>query len=231
MKPAVKLIAIFAFCTFWARADQIVVPAAQATQSGNSFLIDPFAAPGTIDSVYGSKNFSGPVSINGIAFRLDEASLGRTFDAVIPRVTIRISTYLGTYNSYLIGPGYNGNKGLDDTLVFDAAVHWTTTDLPSGPNPFDLKVLFSKQFAYDPANGALLVDFTTTGPFSGGIPSVDTQGHGDSSIGWFGDKSLGNLVTQFDVTSIPEPSTLWLMLFGLSAAYFFRATRRTSEHA
>src|SRR4051812_35190865 len=199
----------------------VVVPADRAVQSGNAKVIDPFSAPGTIDTVYGSKNFSGPIIINKIAFRLDEGSLNRSFDTIIPRVTIRMTTYFGTYDSYLVGPGYDGNKGLDDTTVFDAAVHWNTIDLSSGPNPFDLTVPLSKPFFYDPANGALLMRFMTVGPFSGAIPGADAQGHGDSTIGWIGDKSLDNIVTEFDFTPIPEPSPLCLLLCGTSGIYFF----------
>jgi hypothetical protein len=208
-------------------ADEIVVPAAQATQVGNDFILGPFLSPGSIDSVYGSKNFSGPVMINGVAFRLEEASLNQSYNTVIPRVTIRLSTFSGTYNSYLVGPGYAGNKGPDDTTVFDASVHWITTDLPSGPNPFDLKVQFSKPFIYDPSSGSLLMDFATSGSFTG-IPGVDSQGHGDATLGWYGNKSLGNLVTQFDVSSVPEPSTIWLVLGGASSIYFLR-TKKTNE--
>ena len=89
-----------------------------------------------------------------------------------------------------------------------------TTDLPgSGPDAFDLKIEFSKPFIYDPANGGLLMGFTTSGTFTSGI-HPDAQGHGDSSIGWVGDKSLDNVVTEFNVTPIPEPSPYWLVLAG-----------------
>lgn len=61
--------------------------------------------------------------------------------------------------------------------------------------------------------------FQTTGPYVGTMVSGDSQGHLDSSIGWFGDKSLGNLVTQF--TSVPEPSTLYLLVSGVLSVSFF----------
>lgn len=225
MKTFFRYFAVVLACSSCSHADEIVVPADRATQAGNGFILDPFEAPGTIDDVYGAKNFAGPIEINGIAFRLDETAGGASLDTVIPRVTIRMSTYSGTYNSYLVGPGYNGNKGLDDTVVFDAAVHWTTTDLSgSGPNPFDLKVQFSKPFLYDPNKGNLLMDFATSGPFSSGI-HPDTHGNGDTSFGWFGDKTPANLVTEFNVTPVPESSTYRLLLPGV--LLFFAVKRKT----
>jgi hypothetical protein len=216
-------------CVSSARADQIITPVAQATQAGNNDFFGPFRGPGTIDSVYQAKNFSGPVMINGLAYRMDEGNLGLSLQAIIPRVTIQMSTYSGTYSSYLVGPGYNGNKGPDDTKVFDAGVSWSSTDLPgSAPNPFDLKIQFSKPFLYNPANGALLVGFTTSGNFFSSI-TADSESHGDSSIGWFGDKTRGNLVTQFDVTSIPEPQFGWL--FALGAFALISARRKHPGHS
>lgn len=207
------------------RAEEIVVPADRATQAGNSFSIDPFEAPSTIDSVYGSENFSGPVLVNGLAFRLDETRGGQSFDTIIPRVTIRMTTYSGTYNSYLVGPAYNGNKGLDDTTVFDAAVHWVSTDLPgSAANAFDLKILFSKSFYYDPTKGALLMDIVTSGQFNSGF-AIDEQGHGDPNIGWFGDKSLGSFVTQFNVTTVPEPRIAAFLAFAAALLTFVRRNK------
>jgi hypothetical protein len=215
----------FAFLPFTmsvvAQGTLIVVPGDRATLVGNAKVIDPFRAQGTIDTVYGSGNFSNPVLINAISFRLDEGSLSQSYDVAIPRVVVRMTTYSGNFASFKTG-GYDLNKGADDRLLFDGPIHWTTTDLPSGVNPFDLRITFSTPFSYDPANGALLFDYTSFGPFSGGIPGVDAHGHGDSNIGWLGDKSLDNLVTQFDVTIIPEVSIHWLIVFGGLILYLGR---------
>lgn len=97
----------FAFLAFAmsvaAQGTLIIVPSDRATQSGNAFVLEAFRTPGTVVSVYGSRNFTRPVEINGIAFRNDETTSGQSFDTVIPRVTIRMSTYSGTYDSFFIG--------------------------------------------------------------------------------------------------------------------------------
>lgn len=219
MKPLIRyfLIVIFALRT---RADEAVVPAAQATQAGNSSVL--LSGPGTIDEVYGAKSFSGPETITEVAFRLDQATGGGSFEVTIPRVVIRMSTFQGTYSSFVATGGYDSNKGVDDTVVFDGSIHWTSTDLPStAPNSFDLRIPLSLPFTYDAGKGPLLVRFQSLGSFTGGM-ILDSEGHGDPSIGWFADKTLGNLVTQFSVTPVPEPSMISLLTVGAGASLCLR---------
>jgi hypothetical protein len=198
------------------RAEDVVVPADRATQAGNSFLGGPFTAQGTVNQVYGSKIFLGPVLINGIAFRMDETSPSGSMEAIIPRVTVRMSTYFGTIDTYRPG-GYDQNKGVDDTTTFDAPVHWITSESGMPPNSFDLKLQFSTPFYYDPSKGDLIMNFTTAGLFGSSI-RADYHGHGDPTIGWTVSGVVpANLVTQFDVTSVPEPAFGWLFALGTLA--------------
>ena len=192
------------------RGEFIVAPNDRATQSGNAFMINGFRTPATFQNVYQPANFSGPVVISGIAFRQNEGSGGLSFEAVIPRLRIQLSTYSGNLAGFNFSD-YNSNKGLDDLTAFDGSIRWTTTDLPgSEPNSFDLGILFTQPFTYDPRKGALLINYTSFGPFTSGL-AADSHAHGDAGIGWAGD-TLGNLVMQFNVTPIPEPSTLALAI-------------------
>jgi hypothetical protein len=204
---------LFAASGLCTRAELIVAPNDREALSGNGLTIAGFRSPNTYQNVYGAGNFSQPIEITAIAFRQNEASGGLSFDVVIPRVQIRISTYSGTFASFNQNQfAYDDNKGTDDMVAFDGSVHWTTTDLPgSGPNLFDLKILFSRPFVYDPSRGALLVNFSTGGNFTSGL-AADSHGHNDPNIGWFGGNELGSLVTQFDVIPIPEPSTAALLI-------------------
>lgn len=210
--------AILVFMTCSAHADLVVAPNDRATQIGNAQIPDAFAVPGAIQNVYGAANFSNPVLITGMAFRLDEARGGSSASAVIPRVTVRISTYSGTFDSF--DRFYDNNKGADEITAYDGSVQWSTTDLFGGtPNPFDLKLLFSTPFVYDPAKGSLLINFTSEGPFNSGI-WVDAHNHGDLNVGWLvagfnpGLKESGTIVTQFDVTNVPEPDVIHLLVIG-----------------
>src|SRR4051812_19051372 len=212
MKTAIKVAVLMLLGGWNGKADFIVAPNDRATQSGNTFVSAGFDSPTTFQMVYGSKSFSAPVMITSLAFRLDETKLGLSFEAVIPNLTIQLSTYPGTLASFNRF-SYLANMGADNKTVYDSSVHWTTTDLAgSGPNPFDLQLSFTQPFIYDPSMGALLMNFTATGTLSSGV-SVDAHAS-DSATGWIATADgIGGaiIVTRFDITPIPEPSTIWLL--------------------
>jgi hypothetical protein len=206
---------LLSFVVLSIRADLVVVPPDRATQSGNTFISEAFRQPGTFQTVYSAPNFSGPVLINSMAFRMEEASGGSSIQAVIPRVTVQNSTFSGTPSSF--EPfSYDANKGADEMTAYDSGVQWTTTDLPDfSPNPFDLKLVFSRPFFYDPSKGSVLINFTSSGDFTSGV-AVDLHSHGRPDVGWVGNTGA-SLVTQFDVTPVPEPNAFILLLFGALA--------------
>jgi hypothetical protein len=211
------LFSAIAYCATLAigASEYVVVPHDRATQEGNSYQAEGFETPKTFQVVYGAKNFNGPILITGMAFRLDGGKSGQSFDAIIPRITIRFSTYGRTISSF--NPSlYSSNKGTDDTLVFDSQVSWHTTDLPSGTNPFDLSIKFSQPFSYNPANGQLLMSYSVpTGSGTVGF-DADTHSFSDATIGWMGFNG-GTLtfmpITQFEIVPIPEPGMLALLSF------------------
>jgi hypothetical protein len=143
------------------------------------------------------------------------------------RVTIQLSTYKGTYQSFQ--SSYDQNKGADDTVVYDAAVDWKATDvIGTQPNPFTFTVPFTKPFVYDPSAGSLLMRYQAFGPISGGGVTADAQGTPlDGSVGWIAQNhTLGVgfqvLVTQFEVTSVPEPRPLFLSICSLPMFFLIR---------
>jgi hypothetical protein len=217
----IRFLGIWLLAVCCTRGDFVVAPSDRETQSGNTFTSDGFRSPSTFQNVYGARNFSGPVLIHGMAFRLEEGAGGLSFEAVIPRLVIRASTYSGSFTTFN-GLSYEANKGIDDMTAFDSAMRWNATDLPgTSPNPFDLKIRFSQPFQYDPTKGALLIEYSASGQFTSGI-AVDSHGHGDSSIGWIGGTATGNLVTEFDVTPIPEPHVALLGIAGVVALWLSR---------
>jgi len=105
-------------------ADFIVAPNDRANVNGNDLFIGGFGSGGAdYNVVYTSANFSSSVIITGLAFRLDEGSLNQSFDAVIPRLTLQLSTYSGTYAAF----GF-GAVGTDVRIVYDGSVTWHTAD-------------------------------------------------------------------------------------------------------
>lgn len=224
-----KAVTLLLFSVSLARCDTIVVPPGNATQNGDNSLGQGFNTPNDLEVVYSAKYFSGPIEITGLSFRQDQGTGQEgSFEAIIPQVTIQLSTYRGTFQSFQ--QSYDQNKGLDEATLFDAPVDWKTTDLAgSQPNPFDFKIAFTKPFIYYPSAGSLLLHYQAFGPISGGGVIADIQTTSvDGSGGWFAPNhtlgvSFGVLVTQFDVTSVPEPPPMPLILF---CSILFFAVRR-----
>jgi hypothetical protein len=221
---------IGASTTFCGFCDTVVVPQDRANQAGNGQWVGGIAIPSDpyTQTVYGSKNFSGPVEITGVAFRPDENSSvfgSGSFDVVIPSFELRLTTYTGTPQS--MSSVYGQNKGADDTQVFSGGLHWTLQDLPgSVPNLFSMSIPFTTPFVYDPSKGDLLMAFASSGPSTGGV-AADLHGHGNYTIGWTyeGGSAVGdNIVTQFTYQSVPEPSAL--MLIGAFGLPLLRRMRR-----
>src|ERR1051326_7933190 len=82
------------------KADFVVAPNGQAAEAGNTSVSTGFRTPATYQMDYGAKNFPGPVLITGLAFRTDEGQNGISSEAQIPRLTIQMTTYSGTYASF-----------------------------------------------------------------------------------------------------------------------------------
>ncbi len=63
------------------------------------------------------------------------------------------------------------------------------------------------------------MNYTSFGPFFSSI-IADAEGHGDNTIGWIGFQTFGGsvdtatVVTRFEVTSVPEPASIWLAVLG-----------------
>ena len=223
-----KTVTTLLFSASFVRGDTIVVPSGNATKSGDGSINPGFNTPIDLEIVFSPKDFSGPVEITGLSFRQDEGTgQGGSFEAVIPRVTLQLSTYHGTYQSFQ--QSYLQNKGPDEAAVYDAPIDWKATDvIGTQPNPFTYNIPFSRSFVYDPSSGSLLMHYQTTGPYSGGGVVADAQGTPtDGSGGWLAQNhTLGVgfqvLVTRFDVIPVPEPGPLLLTICSLPMFFLIR---------
>ena len=171
---------------------------------------------------------------------------GSAFSATIPSIRIDLSTTsklpfcdsTGCHSSpNRLSLTFANNVGADDLTVFPTgslSFSSAFTGPDGGPKAFDIHVGFANPFLYDPSKGNLLLDARTF--ISAGItlPLFDSEsntccvsrvansqtGGANGTVGDFAD-GLG-LVTQFEFTSVPEPSTGVLAAAGLIAALILR---------
>jgi hypothetical protein len=184
--------------TTW--ADSIVIG---EVSSQNQF---PFGGPASSNpgtryqQAYAAADFTGvgAMSISSIDFLHGFGFLRQgTYQLSFSTITAGINTLSDT--------DFNSNLGPDNTLFRSVTLSGAT----------DPTLTFTgTPYIYNPANGNLLLDIiVSSGGFSAGAhydsttnSSAFSRYHdfGSGTIGW-------GLVTQFDYTSVPEPSSLVLM--------------------
>jgi len=175
--------------------------------NGNCF---PFGCPHNFSQthyqqLYAASDFSGPISITGLSFFNTQFLNGGTPATGTFTVSLStVSTTLAAFTS-LIAVGGNNTQIFSGSLPALIAGVMTL----SGGGPFN----------YNPGAGNLLMDVTISGGAdpnpalfldarngtASGIFSRQMNGTGASNDGW-------GLVTRFNGTAVPEPSSV--LLFG-----------------
>ena len=146
-------------------AQLIVVPNANATNDGNSFIDPGSPGPGANANRYmlilNASQFgalSGPSFLTQLALRPDSIP-GPSGPQT---VTMRIYASTTTRSVAGMSATFANNLGTNNTLVVDGTTTKTTGNLPGPGNTrqFDIVELpFTTPFLYDPAAGNLLLDF------------------------------------------------------------------------
>lgn len=145
-----------------------VVPASHAAREGTGTTNLPFgrSTPVRVQCAYDRRLFAQPVTITGMALRLDGGSsaAAKQVDAEL-RLSTAAVALLG------IGPAFAGNRGVDEVVVVPRQI-WSlpAQNVGAVPNPFLPTVPFAVPFVYDPARGPLLLEFVVFGQPPGAYP-------------------------------------------------------------
>jgi len=225
-------------CAPLARADVVVVPNTLAAMEGNDNNFGPFFNNSVrYQQVYSASQFpssTGPLMITQIAFRPDGSVTDPSLIIRFDSVRIDLSTTSRTPST--LSTLFANNVGADDVMVFNSFefVNAPVTGPPGGPK--DFTVTFGlNPFIYDPSAGNLLLDVRAFESGGGISAPFDAQSnnpftaHVDapSISAASGSPFATGLVTQFQFTPVPEPSTLVLnslgvLLIGVGARWGLR---------
>lgn len=144
-----------------AAQSSFVVPASHAAREGTSSTNVPFgrSTPTRVQSCYDPLNFAGPVTITSLAFRTDG---GIAANAKAVDCEVRMSTMAG--DLLALSADFAANRGNDETLVLPR-LQRNLPSVPAGgsPSAFLPAWPLATPFAYDPAQGSLLVEVLVYG--------------------------------------------------------------------
>jgi uncharacterized protein (TIGR03437 family) len=166
----------------------LVAPNSNATTAGNASNAIP---QGTVSIEFQESVGSGqfppnPIQITGISFRATPRA--GPVNATIGSVRWYLSTSSNFPNTSggkpLMSSTFANNVGPDKTLVVSGTnvpLHSSGCSAP-GPCPFDINIVFTTPFYYNPNNGALLIDLleTNLNGSSGAIDAASFSAPGGS---------------------------------------------------
>lgn len=173
----------------------------------------------TYQQVYGASAFSGPMTITDLTFyHTQDAHGGGISDGIF---NISLSTTSATVDG--LNSTLSANLGLDNTLVFSGSL---SSSLSGGL----LRIVLSTPFSYDPNVGNLLLDVTGSGQSDSplGYMYFDMNSGIDDQMsrGFTGGTDSVGLVTGFNVSAVPEPSTWAMLILGFAGVGWMAYRRR-----
>lgn len=180
MRTAKLIVSAWLFCSAAYGDGYLVAPFAQTGTTGGPEAIPTQTKHGYREQeIVGSDQFTaGPIVISQISFRAYPGT--GPVNATSPSLSLYLSTtsyYPNTTNGdTLITTTYANNTGPDNTLVYSGPVSFTSPGC-AGPSvcPFDMFIVFSQPFSYNPNQGRLLLDFQY-GSYAGVSGFLDNAG-------------------------------------------------------
>ena len=228
---------IAAFSTTLYGQIEIVVPSSLAEEEADASITN-IASSYHSQQVYSASDFAGLPPGESLLVRADWRPDGfltapETYTA--ERWIMKYSTTTKEPNE--LDLEFAKNVGTDEVVVYDGPGTITTQNLGpvGGPKLIEYGIDFQFSFPYDPSKGNLLWDLTIIG---GSAPlTLDWALQSDGLASAISTGSLGADSPVADgthwgghvskLTFVPEPSTFWLGLAGLSVWAFSRLRRRT----
>jgi len=216
---------------------QVVVPSGNANVEGNSASGDLFRTSASVfQQVYSASAFGflgGTTGrIDGMAFRFDGGASNQGFVGIWPGISISLSTTLQNPDS--LSPTYSQNGGSDEVIVFGGSLDIVAPSEP-GLRSFQVVVPFQTPFFYDPSRGNLsLFMVSSAGPtnlfLDGQFAAGDSVGRVFGGFASTGIPDTLGLITRFNITPIPEPSSATLAAIGTLCLWLcFRRTRNAGR--
>lgn len=139
----------------------LTVPASHAAQEGTGATNVPFgrSTPTRVQYAWDAMLFAGPVTILGVSFRLDGGTTAASKQ-------VDCEMHLSTLPVSLVnfGVDFASNRGSDETIVFPRQILTLPAQTTlATPSPFLASIPFAAPFAYDPANGGLVLEIVVYG--------------------------------------------------------------------
>jgi hypothetical protein len=161
----------------------LVVPNEWSTAQGDAGNLFPLLSsqPIRYQQVFDASQFSrlnpGGGLINRIAFR--GHGPGAPFTATVSQLQVNLSTTSKSPDG--LNSTFADNVGADDTQVFSGPLQ-TAVTFTGDPTNFEVVIIFTTPFYYDPAKGNLLLDVRNT-QGSTEVPPLDQELDGTNATG------------------------------------------------
>ena len=229
------------------RSEVVISPfVAGDSASALPFLTHRLIAPSVrYQQVYGASDFfsrvAGLLLITEISFAPGPGT--GPIDVQLPSLHVNLSTTQKAPDG--LSSTFSDNLGPNDSLVYSGSIRLTID--PTGDLNFPVHIPLQHPFLFDPRAGNLLMDvrnFETQNspppPFPQNPPLFEAQDRFGDTLSFVASFDVNSpsanifvqsegLVTEFTVTPVPEPGSIWLVASACAAWLLSLAARRSRD--